>query len=59
MFSRNPTATAAAPKAGKAGPPALSFIGPEVVISGDLATSAQVHVEGRIDGDVRCGQLCP
>jgi cytoskeletal protein CcmA (bactofilin family) len=36
----------------------LSFIGPEVVISGDLATSAQVHVEGRIDGDVRCGQLC-
>lgn len=58
MFSRNSTATAAAPKASKAGPPALSFIGPEVVISGDFATSAQVHVEGRIDGDVRCGQLC-
>ena len=58
MFSRNPPGTAAAPKPGKAGPTALSFIGPEVVISGDFATSAQVHVEGRIDGNVRCGQLC-
>lgn len=59
MFSRHPTAHAAAPpKPGKAGPAALSFIGPEVVISGDLATSAQLHVDGRIDGDVRCAQLC-
>ena len=58
MFSRNQPASAAAPRPGKAGPPGLSFIGPEVVISGDLATSAQLHVDGRIDGHVRCAQLC-
>ena len=58
MFSRNQPASGAPPKAGKSGPAALSFIGPEVVISGDLVTSAQLHVDGRIDGNVRCGQLC-
>ena len=58
MFSRNQPASGSTPKASKSGPSALSFIGPEVVVSGDVATSAQLHVEGRIDGHVRCGQLC-
>jgi cytoskeletal protein CcmA (bactofilin family) len=59
MFSRNPPGNGAAPpKPGKSGPQALSFIGPEVVISGHFTTSAQVQIDGRIDGDVRCAQLC-
>ncbi len=58
MFSRKHPTPGPTPKPGKAGPPGLSFIGPEVVIGGDLATSAQLHVDGRIDGHVRCGQLC-
>ena len=58
MFSSKPSKGAAAPKPAKPGPKALSFIGPEVVISGDLSTTAQLHVDGRIDGHVRCGQLC-
>ena len=58
MFSRNPAGSAAPPKPGKSAASALSFIGPEVVISGDLVTSAQLHVDGRIDGHVRCAQLC-
>ena len=29
-----------------------------MVVSGDVATSAQLHVDGRIDGNVRCAQLC-
>ena len=57
MFSRNATTTAAAPRAAKNGATALSFLGPEVVISGDLATGSQLHLEGRIDGNVRCAQL--
>jgi cytoskeletal protein CcmA (bactofilin family) len=40
------------------GGPGLSFIGSEVVISGDLATDAQLQVDGRIDGNVRCASLC-
>lgn len=58
MFSRSQTTPGASPKAGKSGAPGLSFIGPETVIGGDVATSAQLHVDGRIDGNVRCGQLC-
>ena len=58
MFSRSSNAAPAARPKGPRGAPGLSFIGAEVVISGDVATSAQLHVEGRIDGHVRCGALC-
>jgi cytoskeletal protein CcmA (bactofilin family) len=57
MFSRDKTAAVTLPKASRAGPPGLSFIGPEVLVSGDLATDAQLHIDGRIDGNVRCAQL--
>jgi cytoskeletal protein CcmA (bactofilin family) len=56
MFSREKTG-ATLPKASRSGPPGLSFIGPEVLVSGDLATDAQLHVDGRVDGNVRCSQL--
>lgn len=36
---------------------ALSFIGAEVVVSGDIETKARLHVDGRIEGDIRCGTL--
>lgn len=52
MFTRKDS-----PRLGKAAPGGLSFIGPEVVIGGDLTTTAHLHVDGRIDGHVRCGQL--
>lgn len=42
----------------KGAPSGLSFIGPEVTVSGDVSTAAQLHVDGRVDGDVRCGVLC-
>ena len=58
MFSRTSNASPAArPKAAR-GVPGLSFIGAEVVISGDFTTDAQLHIEGRIEGHVRCGTLC-
>ena len=57
MFSRTVPAPAARAKPVRTGTPGLTFIGPEAVVSGDLATDAQLHVDGRIDGDVRCGQL--
>jgi len=58
MFSRKAPAPRAAPRPGKNGPPGLSFIGPEVVIAGDVTTGAQLHVDGRIEGHVRCQTLC-
>src|SRR3954454_22526764 len=41
----------------RSGSQPMSIIGSEVIISGDLATDAQLHVDGRIDGNVRCAQL--
>ena len=35
----------------------LSFIGPDVVVSGDVVSTAQIHIDGRVDGNVRCETL--
>ena len=54
MFATKQPAAGARPRSGG---PRLSFIGPEAVISGDLATDAQLQVDGRVDGNVRCASL--
>lgn len=41
----------------RAGGPRLSFIGTEVIVSGDLASDAQFQIDGRVDGNVRCASL--
>jgi cytoskeletal protein CcmA (bactofilin family) len=35
----------------------LSFIGAEVVVSGDVAAKGQIHIDGRVDGNVQCDTL--
>ena len=35
----------------------FSFIGPEMSITGDISTGGDLHVDGKIDGDVRCSGL--
>jgi cytoskeletal protein CcmA (bactofilin family) len=50
MF-RNSNEPAPKPKRAQTG---LSFIGPEVVVSGNLTTSAQIQIDGKVEGDVRC-----
>lgn len=55
MF-KDPKARSGERRDGKASR-ALSFIGAEVVISGDIVTRARLHVDGRIEGDVRCEAL--
>lgn len=57
MFSRDRSTPGPAARPARVGAPGLSFIGPEVVVSGDVATEAQLHVDGRIEGDVKCAQL--
>jgi cytoskeletal protein CcmA (bactofilin family) len=52
MFTRNNSnEPSARPKRTQTG---LSFIGPEVVVAGSLTTSAQIQIDGKIDGDLRC-----
>lgn len=56
MFSRKGAAAAARPK--KPGAPGLSLIGSEVTIGGDVTSDGALHIDGRIDGHVRCASLC-
>lgn len=53
MFSRKPSNGA-----GKAGAAGLSFIGGETVIDGDLVSKGRLHIDGTVEGDVRCKILC-
>ena len=55
MFATKQSGAGAKPA--RSGGQRMSIIGTEVIISGDLATDAQLHVDGRIDGNVRCAQL--
>ena len=46
-------------KGGPVGPKGetFSFIGPEVVVTGNIDTDGQLHIDGKVVGDVRCGSL--
>lgn len=35
----------------------FSVLGPDVIISGNVRATADLHVEGQIDGDLDCGTL--
>jgi len=35
----------------------FSVIGPDVVIKGDIEASADLHVDGTINGDIKCASL--
>ncbi len=35
----------------------FSVIGADVVIKGDISASADLHVDGTIDGDIKCASL--
>jgi cytoskeletal protein CcmA (bactofilin family) len=35
----------------------FSVLGPDVTVTGNVAATADLHVDGRIDGDVNCGSL--
>lgn len=41
--------------AGKRG--MFSVIGPDVVVTGNISATADLHIDGRVDGDVHCGNL--
>lgn len=35
----------------------FSVIGPDMVITGNIAATADLHIDGRVDGDVNCANL--
>lgn len=45
------------PQSGSAKRGMFSVIGPDMVITGNVTASADLHVDGRVEGDVVCGSL--
>lgn len=35
----------------------FSVVGPDMIITGNIAATADLHIDGRVDGDVSCGNL--
>jgi cytoskeletal protein CcmA (bactofilin family) len=52
MFSRQDEMPSGSGKGAR-----FSFIGPEMNVTGDIATGGDLHVDGKILGDVRCAGL--
>jgi len=62
MFSKRDDAPASstyqpAPAAKRAAPGGFSVIGPDIQITGNVRATADLHIEGRIEGDLDCGNL--
>ncbi len=35
----------------------FSVIGPDIIVTGNLTATADLHIDGRVEGDVHCGTL--
>jgi cytoskeletal protein CcmA (bactofilin family) len=62
MFNKRDDASASstyqpAATAKRTAPPGFSVLGPDVVVTGNLRATADLHIEGQIDGDLDCGNL--
>ena len=57
MFSKKPESTARPSASSAMAGPTFSVLGPDIAISGDLRATADLHLDGRIDGDISCAAL--
>ena len=54
MFSKNEQRPTARPSGGGG---SMSFLGAEVTITGNIGGQGNLHIDGRVDGDVSCASL--
>lgn len=57
MFSKKQESTARPSGNAKMGDATFSVLGPDIVIKGDLSATKDLHLDGRIDGDIKCAAL--
>lgn len=57
MFSKKPESTVRPSTSSTMAGPTFSMLGPDIAISGDLSATADLHLDGRIDGDICCAAL--
>lgn len=56
MFSKKPDSTPR-PSVSNMASPAFSVIGPDIAIDGDLTATADLHLDGKVSGDITCAAL--
>lgn len=57
MFSKKPDSTDRQPGSGMATDATFSVLGPDIAITGDLMAKADLHLDGKVGGDISCAAL--
>jgi len=57
MFSKQPNSIDRPAGSSAMAGSTFSVLGPDIVINGDLTASADLHLDGRINGDIQCAAL--
>lgn len=62
MFSKKPTlgadaVTRAAGQGSAMAAPTFSVLGADLVVNGDITASAELHIDGLVEGDITCSGL--
>ena len=57
MFSKKPESTDWQPGSSMNAGQTFSVIGPDIVINGNLMAKMDLHLDGKIDGDISCAAL--
>jgi cytoskeletal protein CcmA (bactofilin family) len=57
MFSKKQESAVRTSGNGAMADPSFSVLGPDIAIKGDLTATMDLHLDGRIDGDIKCAAL--
>lgn len=57
MFSKKQDSSARTSGNGTMAHQTFSVLGPDIAVKGDLTATMDLHLDGRIDGDIRCATL--
>jgi len=57
MFSKKPESTNRSSGNNVTAGSTFSVLGPDIAISGDLTATEDLHLDGKIDGDINCAAL--
>jgi cytoskeletal protein CcmA (bactofilin family) len=57
MFSKKPESAPRPSVSSKMAESTFSVLGPDIAITGDLSAKMDLHIDGRVNGDIRCAAL--
>jgi cytoskeletal protein CcmA (bactofilin family) len=57
MFSKKPESTVRPSASSTMAGSTFSVLGPDIAINGDLRATADLHLDGKVDGDISCAAL--